>query len=153
MKDADVSQINSLIINFSETHEYIPFFSELENHKTFWPIFKTLPDNEKAEVKELIKTIILEKIASLKTKWWQLFQRFIEMDTKRFRKFRELNENEETYNSAEFQTMGKEIENEMFKLEWILTQAMLNRADGLGKTVDAFYKIVYTFFPNFNQIQ
>jgi len=41
----------------------------------------------------------------------------------------------------------------MFVLEGILTQAMIGRETGLGKTVEAFYTVVYSFFPLFSHIE
>jgi len=153
MKSEDKEQIKNLIINFSDNNEYIPYLSQLKKHKIYWPIFSQFSEKEDLEVEKIIQEIILEKIENLKTKGGQLFQRFVEMDTERFWNFRKLNENEETSNKTEFQTIWKEIENEIFKLEWILTQAMINRSEWVGKTIDSFYKIVYSFFPNFNKIQ
>jgi hypothetical protein len=33
-----------------------------------------------------------------------------------------------------------------------LTEKMLNRPEWLDKTIDAFYDIVYMFFPHYNAI-
>jgi hypothetical protein len=41
----------------------------------------------------------------------------------------------------------------MFKYEWLLTEKMLKRAEGLDKTLDSFYTIVYMFFPLYGQIE
>jgi len=153
MKDADIDQIKSLINNFNSTHQHIPYFSELEQHSIFGPVFKKLDDGEKNQVKIFIKTYIKWKIESLKTKWGQLFRRFYEMDEQRFWDFRDMNEFEQQSQTREFQIIWKEIEDEMFKLEGILTQAMLNKAEWLGKTIDAFYNIVYMFFPQYSQIE
>jgi hypothetical protein len=51
-----------------------------------------------------------------------------------------------------FQKVGKEIEQLLFTYEGILTEKMLNRAEGLDKTLDAFYSIVYMFFPLYGRI-
>jgi hypothetical protein len=38
-------------------------------------------------------------------------------------------------------------------LEGILTEKMLNQERGLDKVVEAFYNIVYLFFPRYNAIE
>jgi hypothetical protein len=86
-----------------------------------------------------------------KTKWWQLFNRFVESKPELFRKFRELNDKNST--DKEFQTIWKQVENEMFRLEWILTEKMLKQEKWLDKVIDSFYNIVYLFFPRFNEIE
>jgi hypothetical protein len=108
---------------------------------------------EKSGVESLIKQYIEDKITSLtKTKWWQLFKRFFESDPETFWKFRALNENDETAQSSEFQIIGEKVEQELFRLEGILTEKMLNQEKWLDKVVDSFYNIVYLFFPKFNFI-
>jgi hypothetical protein len=58
----------------------------------------------------------------------------------------------ETGTSPNFQETGKQVEQEIFKLEGILTDKMLKQEKGLDKVIDSFYKIVYTFFPRYNEI-
>jgi hypothetical protein len=69
-----------------------------------------------------------------------------------FRDFRRLNE-DPIPNENEFQDKGKKVEHEMFKLEWILTDKMLKQEKGLDKVIDSFYKIVYTYFPKYSEIE
>lgn len=57
----------------------------------------------------------------------------------------------ETGTDLKFQETGKQVEQEMFKLEGILTERMLKQEKGLDKVIDSFYKIVYTFFPKYNK--
>ena len=87
-----------------------------------------------------------------KTKWGQLFARFAEASPEIFWKFRELNDRSNT-DSTSFQTLGKQVEIEMFKLEWILTEKMLKQEKGLDKVIDSFYTIVYLFFPRFSEVE
>lgn len=139
-----------MIMNFEEKKWYIPYFSDLENHETFWPIFKSLTGEQKIEIQHIINEYIGEKIEGMnKTKWGQLFQRFYEAYNELFWKFRTMNE---TGNDPKFQDTGRQVEHEMFKLEWILTERMLKQEKGLDKVIDSFYKIVYTFFPKYNKI-
>lgn len=58
----------------------------------------------------------------------------------------------ETGTDPKFQDTGRQVEQEMFKLEGILTERMLKQEKGLDKVIDSFYKIVYTFFPKYNKI-
>ncbi len=153
MWEAYKEQVKNLIDNFASSREHVPFVWELEEHPAFWPIFKSLNDNEKIAINEIIKEYITESITKLKTKWWLLFKRFFDNNAELFWQFRSLNEDEQTSDTQEFQTLWKQIENEMFKLEGILTQAMLKREQWLEKTVDAFYSIVYRYFPLFSHIE
>ncbi|MDO4713948.1 MAG: hypothetical protein Q4B28_04870 [bacterium] len=61
--------------------------------------------------------------------------------------------NDPQANDPQFQTLGKQVEIEMFKLEGILTEKMLKQEKGLEKVVESFYNIVYLFFPRFNEIE
>ena len=109
---------------------------------------------EKSEIQDCINEYIQNRIQSLsKTKWWQLFQRFYESENELFWKLRKLNENEETASTKEFQKIWKQVEQEMCRLEWILTDRMLKQEKWLDKVLDSFYNIVYTFFPRYNSIE
>lgn len=150
MLQQEIDQIKSMIINIEEKIGYIPYFSNLEEHEIFWPIFKSLWGNEKIEIQHIINEYIGEKIEGMnKTKWGQLFKRFYEAYNELFRKFRTMNE---TGTDPHFQETGKQVEQEIFKLEGILTERMLKQEKGLDKVIDSFYKIVYTFFPKYNKI-
>lgn len=151
MNQQEIDQIASIITNIEEKKWSIPYFSDLENHPTFGPIFKSLSSEEKIDIQHIINDYIADKIEGMtKTKWGQLFKRFFEAYNELFRHFRTLNEWENT--SKEFQEIGKKVEQEMFKLEWILTEKMFKQEKGLDKVIDSFYKIVYTFFPKYNNI-
>lgn len=151
MNQQEINQITSIITNIEEKKWYVPYFSDLENHEVFGPIFKSISPEEKIEIQLLINEHITEKIENMnKTKWGQLFKRFFEAYNELFRKFRTLNEWENT--TKIFQETGKQVEQEMFKLEWLLTERMLKQEKGLDKVIDSFYKIVYAFFPKYNKI-
>ena len=151
MNQQETDQIKNIIMNIEEKKWSIPYFSDLENHETFGPIFKTISAEEKIEIQVLINEYIAEKIEGMtKTKWGQLFKRFFEAYNELFWKFRTLNE-WDTVNEN-FQETWRHVEQEMFKLEWILTDRMLKQEKWLDKVIDSFYKIVYTFFPKYNKI-
>lgn len=151
MQEQELEQIKQIIINIEEKIGYIPYFSDLEKHPTFWPIFQSVGSEQKIEIQVLINEYIGEKInAMTKTKGGQLFKRFFEAYNELFRKFRTLNESD--FPSKEFQDVWRQVEQEMFKLEGILTDRMLKQEKWLDKVIDAFYKIVYTFFPRYNKI-
>jgi len=153
MNQTDMDQIRNVINNFAESKEYIPFFHDLLDHPVFGPVFKTLKSEEIDIVNEIINELIREKISKLKTKWGQLFRRFFDNNEDMFWDFRLMNEHHTMSNSREFQNLWKKVETEMFRLEWILTQWMMKKAQWLGKTVDAFYSIIYTFFPLYWEIE
>lgn len=151
MQQKEVEQIRSIILNIEEKKWYIPYWKDLETHPTFGPVFQSVSPDQKIQVQVLINEYITERIDGMtKTKWGQLFKRFFDAYNELFRKFRTLNESETP--NQEFQQVGKQIEQEMFKLEWILTDRMLKQEKGLDKVIDSFYKIVYTFFPRYNKI-
>lgn len=154
MQEAEVQQIINVIENFEEKKAYVPYFSDLEKHETFWPIFKNLSEEQKHEVEGIINSHILEKIEWMKkTKWGLLFKRFFETSNELFWEFRMLNEKEKKIDTDKFQKLGKQVEQEMFKLEWILTERMFNQEKGLDKVVGSFYNIVYDFFPRYGEIE
>ena len=152
MKEQEIEQIKNIIINYEENKKKIPYISDLKEHPMLGPIFSNLSKKEEADINSIIKEYILEKLELIKkTKWWQLFNRFVESKPELFRKFRELNDKNST--DKEFQTIWKQVENEMFRLEWILTEKMLKQEKWLDKVIDSFYNIVYLFFPRFNEIE
>ena len=153
MQDQEIEQIKNILANCESSTKKIPYLSDLEQHPAFWPLFSSLSDQEKKQVKNIIKTYIAEKIQAIKrTKWGQLFARFTETYPELFWEFRELNDRNNT-DSTSFQTLGKQVEIEMFKLEWILTEKMLKQEKGLDKVIDSFYTIVYLFFPRFSEVE
>ena len=151
MNQQEIDQIRNIIINIEGKKNSIPYLSDLENHETFGPILKSISSEEKTKIQLLINEYITEKIESMtKTKWGQLFKRFFEAYNELFWKFRILNEGETT--DKKFQETGKQVEQEIFKLEGILTEKMFKQEKWLDKVIDSFYKIVYTFFPRYNKI-
>ena len=154
MDQQSKEQIFQLLSNIEETKKVIPTFSDMCEHPILWNRFLSMKWKEKSEVQKCINEYIENKISSLsKTKWGQLFQRFYESDEDLFRKFRELNESDETAATPEFQEIWKQVEQEMFRLEWILTERMLKQEKWLDKVVESFYNIVYTFFPRYNSVE
>ena len=147
-------QIIQLLSNVEESKKVIPTFSDMCQHPLLWSRFQTMKTQEKKEVQDCINEYIKMRIDSLwKTKWWQLFQRFFESENELFWKFRELNENDETASTEEFQVVWRMVEQEMFRLEWILTDRMLKQEKWLDKVIESFYNIVYAFFPRYNSIE
>ncbi len=152
MNQNEINQILSIIINIEEKKKYIPYFSDLEQHAVFGPIFQSAQKEQREEIQQILHNYIIEKLEGMnKTKWGQLFKRFFEVYNELFWRFRTLNEGKNT--SKEFQEIGKQVEQEMFKLEWILTEKMFKQEKWLDKVIDSFYKIVYTFFPRYSSIE
>ena len=151
MNQQSKDQIFQLLSNIEESKKVIPTFSDMCKHPLLWSRFQSMKWKEKAEIQECINQYIKLKIESLwKTKWWQLFQRFYEWENELFWKFRVLNENVEIASTKEFQDIWKKVEQEMFRLEGILTDRMLKQEKWLDKVIESFYNIVYMFFPRYN---
>ncbi|MDR2189725.1 MAG: hypothetical protein LBP53_00565 [Candidatus Peribacteria bacterium] len=154
MHTSEQEQLFKLLQNIEENKKLIPTFTDLTRHPVFGANFASMSEKEQAEVKEVIEEYIEKKIYTLnKTKGGQLFIRFFEAKNALFWQFRALNENDTTAQTGEFQEIGKQVEHELFKLEGILTEKMLNQEKGLDKVVDSFYNIVYLFFPRYNAIE
>jgi len=153
MNEQERWQIENIVNNFLDAKWYFPFLVDLEMHPMFWPIFKTLKEDEKKNVEKIIDEMIVEKINSYKTKWWELFRRFYEVNEDMFWKFRDMNINENYAQTKEFQELWIKIENEIFKYEWILTEKMLDQEKWLDKVVGSFYNIVYSYFPKLNLVE
>jgi len=69
MNQNEIDQITNMIANIEEKKGYIPYFSDLENHEIFGPIFKSVSSDQKIEIQHIINNYIAEKIDSMtKTK-------------------------------------------------------------------------------------
>jgi len=153
MNQAEHEQILTIVKNLEEQKQAIPFLSDLQKHTVFGPIFTWIDKNKQDEINQIIDWYIRNKIEWLtKTKWGQLFQRFFETQEELFRTFRDLNESPEDDMDL-FQRIGKQVEQEMFKLEWILTEKMIGQEKGLDKVVSSFYNIIYNFFPKMGLVE
>lgn len=154
MNEQFKEQIFQLLANIEESKKVIPTFSDMCKHPLLGARFLAMSEKEKLEIQQCIREYIESRVNSLsKTKWGQLFQRFFESENELFWKFRELNENDETASTQEFQIVWKQVEQEMFRLEWILTDRMLNQEKWLDKVIESFYNIVYMFFPRYNSVE
>lgn len=153
MTPAERDQILTIIKNLEEKSTTVPYFSDLVKHPVFGPIFSGLSKDKQKEINQILHDYIIEKIAGLgKTKGGQLFQRFFEAQESLFWEFRALNEKTTTDTKA-FQEKGAIVEQEMFRLEGILTEKMVGQEKGLDKVVGSFYTIVYSLFPRMNEIE
>ncbi|USN55658.1 MAG: hypothetical protein H6765_03565 [Candidatus Peribacteria bacterium] len=127
MKTTDFEQVRAIIENLDQSRKYVPFFEDLANHPVYGQFFNDLDGEEIEKIKELIQNYIMESIQEYKTKGGEMFRRFYAINKDIFRRFRELNASEQSAQSPEFQTLGKEIEQQLFKFEGILTQNMLKK--------------------------
>ena len=153
MKEQEIQQITQLIDNYTTQHKKVPFFDDLQNHPQFGVFFQWLDEKNVQRVQVILRDYIEEKIASFSTKWGELFRRFYDVHGDLFWQFRQMNAGFSESNQDDFQVLGKEIEQLLFTYEGILTEKMLNRPEWLDKTLDAFYSIVYMFFPQYNKIK
>jgi len=152
MKEQEIQQIKQLIDNYTDQYKKVPFFSDLAGHPQFGVFFQWLNDKQVQLVKSILRDYIEEKIASFGTKWGELFRRFYDVHGDLFWQFRQMNADASAPDHKNFQQLGKDVEQLLFTYEGILTEKMLNRAEWLDKTLDAFYSIVYMFFPLYGQI-
>ncbi|AHB41118.1 hypothetical protein P148_SR1C00001G0311 [candidate division SR1 bacterium RAAC1_SR1_1] len=153
MNQAEQEQILTIVKNLEEQKQCIPFLSDLQKHPVFGPIFTGIDKAKEDEINQIIDTYIRERVAGLsKTKGGQLFQRFFETQEELFWAFRDINENpDEDFDL--FQKLGKQVEQQMFTLEGILTEKMVGQEKGLDKVVSSFYNIIYSFFPRMGQVE
>lgn len=153
MIEQEKQQISNIISNFLENKWFFPYVIDLEEHPTFGVFFRNLDTAQKDQIEEIINNLIVEKIQSYKTKWWELFRRFFEINEADFWRFREMNCNDNFAQTKEFQELWRKLEGEIFKYEWILTERMLEQEKGLDKVVGSFYNIVYSYFPKLNLVE
>lgn len=152
MSPKEKEQIQLIIDNFTTQYKHVPFMDELATHQVFGPLFADRTQKEKDAIQGIINEYIDDKIQQFKTKWGELFRRFYHVNQQLFRKFRNYNVSIQSTKDSEFQILGKQVEQELFKYEGILTEKMLNRPEWLDKTLAAFYDIIYMFFPYYNSI-
>ena len=153
MEAKDLDQIRIIIQNIDTQNKKVPYFTDLQAHPVYGQFFAHLDSEDIIQIQELISTYITDKIKWLKTKWWEMFRRFYSIHKEDFRTFRELNADINCVETDQFQTLGKKLEQELFKFEGILTQNMMKKPQGLDKTISAYYDIVYSFFPLYGQIK
>jgi hypothetical protein len=118
MNTSEKEQLFILLQNIEENKKLIPTFTDLAQHPVFGANFSSMNEKQQEEIKEGINEYIEKKVYTLhKTKGGQLFIRFFEAHNALFWQFRALNESDETAQTAEFQKIGKQVEDELFKLE------------------------------------
>lgn len=102
----------------------------------------------------MTKEELIEKITNPTTKWGEYFQRFYENQPDMFWKFYEFNHTDgvDISTGSEFQTLGKQVEMQMFNLENILTSRQTG-SKSTEKTVTAFYDLVESYFPLYGKIE
>lgn len=153
MKPAEEQQVIFVINQLTKQKKSIPFLQDLDGHTLYGPFFHDLSPEERDEVKSMIRSVITDTIASLKTKWWEMFQRFYELHEELFWEFRVLNGSESNLSNKKFHEVGVKIEQHLYHFEQILTKNMMRKPQWLEKVTDAFYDIAYTFFPLYGRIE
>lgn len=146
----------TILTNIDTQINRVPFLDDVFSHKVFGPIFSSVPTTEKGDLIELLHAYVLQSIIGLKTKGGQYFRRFYENNEDLFWEFRELNRQVifgDKKNRDSFHKLGREVEKHMFQAESLLTQKMGNQGQWLNKTLQAFYGIVYRFFPAYGEIE
>lgn len=149
----ELTQIQQIITNLYTSSKKIPYVQTLLQHPVYGQVFSTFDDEQITEVETAINQRIIDFLGRFTTKWGQLFARLLEIDADKFRAFRSLNADEKYVSTPEFQVLGRWAEDQLFKLEWILTAQMLKKSQGLDKTVGAFYEIAYAVFPYLDRVE
>ena len=149
----EINQVTQIITNYDDKNKKVPYISDLEDHPTFGPFFVVLDPEDKKEVTELINAYIKSKITAGKTKGSEFFRRFYNLNQDNFRLFRDLNSDKNNIDTEDFQVIGKELQQELFKYENMLTRNMTKRWYALDKVVSAFYDTVHSFLPRFSFVK
>lgn len=149
----ETSQIIQIVTNLDTKHKKVPYFHDLANHTMYGQFFVDMTTEQQNEVNDIIHWYIKSKIQAGKTKGGEFFRRFYALNQDNFRLFRDLNEHQENIKTDDFQVIGKEIQQELFKFENMLTRNMTKRWYGLDKVVSAYYDIVHSFFPWYSFVE
>ena len=117
-----MNSISSILTGITKDLKHFPYRHELTTHSMFGSVFASMNDTEKQEIENTILEMIQDHITTPKTLGGEYLQRFYENHTDLFRDFREANRDKEKTESDYFQSLGKQVEDEIFKLESLLTQ-------------------------------
>ncbi len=148
-----MNSISSIITGITKDLKHFPYRHELTAHPLFGSVFTSMSEIEKQEIESTILEMIQDHITTPKTLGGEYLQRFYENHGDLFRDFRETNRDKEQSDTDHFQSLGKQVEDEIFKLESLLTQRQTGKqARWLEKTIDAFYDLVTLYFPYYGKI-
>lgn len=153
LSSTETAQVIQIITNLDDQNKKVPYYHDLENHMVFGKFFEDLDPEQKVEVSEIINGYIRTKIQEGKTKGAEFFRRCYNLNQDNFRLFRELNADKDNVEGEDFQIIGKELQQEFFKYENMLTRNMTKRWYGLDKVVSVYYDIVHSFFPWYSFIK
>lgn len=144
-------QICIIANNFYDSTKKAPFIEDLEKHFVYWQFLIWLSKEERINIQNILDEWEINKISSLKTKGWLLFYWIYEKNPILWKQFRNLNKEWLTW-KKEFIELWKKIEQYIFEADTLLTSKMWRHQEWVIKVTDAFYNIVYAFFPYFNLI-
>ncbi|MBP7885487.1 hypothetical protein KAZ93_05070 [Patescibacteria group bacterium] len=117
-----MNSISSIITGITKDLKHFPYRHELTAHPLFGSVFTSMSEIEKQEIESTILEMIQDHITTPKTLGGEYLQRFYENHGDLFRDFRETNRDKEQSDTDHFQSLGKQVEDEIFKLESLLTQ-------------------------------
>jgi hypothetical protein len=117
-----MNSLSSILTGITKDLKHFPYRHELISHPLFGPAFSSMSEIEKHDIEKSIHSMMTERIMNPKTLGAEYFQRFYDNHTDLFRQFRGLNEYAKDADSEAFQHLGKQVENEIYKLEALLTQ-------------------------------
>lgn len=148
-----MNSVSSILTGITKDLKHFPYRHELIGHHMFGSVFASMNDTEKQEIESTILTMIQDHITTPKTLGGEYLQRFYENHNDLFRDFREANRDKSQTDSSHFQNLGKQVEEEIYKLEALLTQRQTGKnAKWLEKTIDAFYDLITLYFPYYGKI-
>lgn len=153
MNQEEEKQIVFVIGQFDKQRSYIPFLHNLDKHPMYGSFFMELDGQGREKVQDIIDAYIVSEIQALSTKWWEMFRRFYGMNKELFWKFRQLNADEANIETDAFHEVGKQVEEQLYKFEQILTKNMMKKPMWLAKVTDAYYDIACRFFPHYFKIR
>lgn len=149
MKESYRNQIELIIKNFHSQKKYIPLLSDLQHDTVYGPFFLSMTADDIVDIRTIMCDYIKQFVNARPSKWARYIKRFMENEPELFRWLRDAHDD---VDSEIFQTLWKKVEKEMFELENLLTSRMAGHLDGIAKTIESFYDIVYAIYPRYNQI-
>ena len=147
MDNKFINDISLIIKNIYTKDKKLPYWETIKQHKQWWPFVSTFWKNDIKQVKECIKIIWESILDEQKTKWWILFKQIWELDKSRFWEYRDLQEDFDIDNKK-FVSLHKIYEELIWNADVMLTSKMKSRDYWVDKVTNAFYTIVYSFFPH-----
>lgn len=144
-----------ILENYYKINKKIPYFKDLLNDSSYWPIVSTLSQEEKQFVNYVIQDFFIETIEWGKwTKGKKILAELYKRNKKDCNKFRELCEDRENIKKEEFHTIWEKLRKEIQNGEDLLSSSQENSKfkKFSSSTNESFKKLIKGFFPLYEQI-